>query len=68
MLVLNRKTGQQIRIGDTVEVTVLSTRKGQVKLGFTAPPDVTIYRTEIEPSCMATIHGSTMTPHVEHAE
>ena len=47
MLVLSRNAGQQIRVGDIV-ITVVQTRKGSVKLGITAPPDVPIHRDDIK--------------------
>jgi carbon storage regulator len=47
MLVLTRKKGQRIRIGSTVEVTVLEVRGGSVKLGFEAPANISIHRDEI---------------------
>lgn len=47
MLVLTRKTGQKLIIGDTIEVTVLETRGDSVKIGIKAPRDVTVYREEI---------------------
>ena len=47
MLVLTRKIGEQIRIGDTVIVRVLEVRGSQVRLGVDAPADVRIYREEI---------------------
>jgi carbon storage regulator len=47
MLVLTRKIGEQIRIGDTVTVRVLEVRGSQVRLGVDAPADVRIYREEI---------------------
>ena len=47
MLVLTRKIGEQIRIGDTVTVRVLEVRGSQVRLGVEAPADVRIYREEI---------------------
>jgi carbon storage regulator len=47
MLVLTRKKGQRIRIGSTVEVTVLEVHGGSVKLGFEATPRVSIHRDEI---------------------
>jgi carbon storage regulator len=47
MLVLTRKKGQRIRIGSTVEITVLEVRGGSVKLGFEAPANITIHRDEI---------------------
>jgi carbon storage regulator len=47
MLVLSRKIGQKIDIGHNIEVAVLSTHKGRVKLGFAAPQGVAIRRQEI---------------------
>jgi carbon storage regulator len=47
MLVLTRKTGQSIMIGDGVEVQVLSVAGEKVRLGITAPRDVSIFRDEI---------------------
>jgi carbon storage regulator len=47
MLVLTRKLGENIRIGDSVKITVLEVRSGQVKLGIEAPPDVKVHREEI---------------------
>jgi carbon storage regulator len=47
MLVLTRKLGENIRIGDSVKITVLEVRAGQVKLGIDAPPDVKVHREEI---------------------
>ena len=47
MLVLTRKIGETIRIGDHVTVQVLAVRGGQVRLGLTAPADVRIFREEV---------------------
>ncbi len=47
MLVLTRKSGQSIMIGEDIEVTVLSNNGTKVRLGIQAPPDVTVHRTEI---------------------
>lgn len=47
MLVLTRKVGELIRIGDNVTVQVIAVRGGQVRLGLAAPPDVRIFREEI---------------------
>lgn len=48
MLVLSRKVGEQITIGEGVVVTITSLRGGVVKLGITAPREVRVMRTEIE--------------------
>ena len=47
MLVLSRRIGEQIIINDDIVVTVASVKGNQVRLGFTAPPSVSIYREEL---------------------
>lgn len=47
MLVLTRKIGETIRIGDQITVRVLGVRGGQVSLGFDAPAAVRIFREEV---------------------
>jgi carbon storage regulator len=47
MLVLTRSINQSVIIGDNLIVKVLSIRGNQVRLGFEAPKDVSIYRNEI---------------------
>jgi carbon storage regulator len=47
MLVLTRKPGQSIMIGEGVEVQVLSVAGEKVRLGITAPRDVSIFRDEV---------------------
>ena len=47
MLVLTRKPGQSIMIGDGIEVQVLSVAGEKVRLGITAPSDVSIFRNEV---------------------
>ena len=47
MLVLTRKAGERIQIGDEVVLEILEVRQGQVRLGIEAPRHVRIYREEI---------------------
>jgi carbon storage regulator len=47
MLVLTRKTGEAIQIGDDIEITVLSVKGDQIKLGINAPKNIEIHRKEI---------------------
>ena len=47
MLVLTRKNGERVRIGQNVEITVLESHNGRVKLGFSGPPEVPIHREEV---------------------
>jgi carbon storage regulator len=49
MLVLSRKPGEQIIIGDVVVVTVLGVSHGLVRLGIEAPARVNIRRSEVRP-------------------
>ncbi|AIK89474.1 carbon storage regulator CsrA [Glaesserella parasuis] len=47
MLILTRKIGESLLIGDDVEITVLSIRGSQVKLGVKAPKEISVHREEI---------------------
>jgi carbon storage regulator len=47
VLTLTRSVGETIRIGDDIEVHVVEVRGGTVRLGFTAPREVTIHREEV---------------------
>ena len=47
MLILTRNIGQSIRIGDDIEVRVLSFNGSQVSIGVNAPANVDIHREEI---------------------
>ena len=47
MLILTRKLGESIVIGDNIKVTITDIRNGQIKLGITAPKDVTVNREEV---------------------
>ena len=47
MLVLSRKVGQNIQIGDDICVTVLSVNGNSMRIGITAPDEVTVHREEV---------------------
>jgi carbon storage regulator len=47
VLVLSRKVGEEIIIGDCIRVRVLSIQGNQIRLGFVAPRDVKIHRDEL---------------------
>ena len=47
MLILTRKVGETLTIGDNIEVAVLEVRGGQVRIGVSAPRDVVVNRKEI---------------------
>ncbi|NLY18386.1 MAG: carbon storage regulator CsrA [Clostridiaceae bacterium] len=47
MLVLSRKKGQSIMIGRNIEISIVDIQGEQVRLGISAPRDVTVHRKEI---------------------
>ena len=47
MLVLTRKTGQSIMIGDDIEVSVLAVSRDKIRIGITAPKEVPVFRKEV---------------------
>ena len=49
MLVLTRRPNQSVEIDGGIQVTLLSIRNGQARIGFTAPAHIHIVRTELEP-------------------
>lgn len=57
MLVLSRKEGESVVIGDDITVTVVEMRNGKVRLGFDAPREVSVHRREV----WIAIHGPTPT-------
>ena len=46
MLVLTRKTGESIYIGDDIVITVVDVRPSRIRLGIDAPPEIRIERDE----------------------
>lgn len=47
MLVLTRRVGETLMVGDDVTVTVLGVKGNQVRIGVNAPDDVSVHREEI---------------------
>ena len=47
MLILTRRVGERLMIGDDVSVTVLGVKGNQVRVGVDAPPSVAVHREEI---------------------
>ncbi|MFZ7186837.1 carbon storage regulator CsrA [Avibacterium avium] len=47
MLILTRKVGESLLIGDEISITILSVRGNQIKVGVNAPKEVSVYREEI---------------------
>lgn len=47
MLILTRRVGESLMIGDEINVTVLGIKGNQVRIGVNAPKDVAVHREEI---------------------
>jgi carbon storage regulator len=47
MLILTRKLGESIQIGDDIRITILDIKGGQVRLGIEAPTNTSVHREEI---------------------
>jgi len=47
MLILTRKVGERIKIGDAITITILAVGGQQVRIGINAPKDVAVHREEI---------------------
>ena len=47
MLILTRRVGETLKIGNDVDVTVLGIKGNQVRIGIKAPKDVAVHREEI---------------------
>jgi carbon storage regulator len=49
MLVLSRKLGEKIVIGENIRITVVKIDRNQIRIGIEAPPEVSVFREEIAP-------------------
>ncbi len=48
MLVISRKVGERIIIGDSIAITIVQTQRGRVRVGVEAPPRVVVLREELK--------------------
>ncbi|WP_445361147.1 carbon storage regulator CsrA [Microbulbifer sp. EKSA005] len=47
MLILNRRTGENLRIGENVSITILEVKGNQVRVGIIAPKSLPVHREEV---------------------
>lgn len=47
MLILTRRPGESLHIGDNIRITILSLQGKQVKIGIDVPPEMVVYRDEV---------------------
>lgn len=65
MLVLSRRLGETLVIGDEIKITILGTSGNQIRLGISAPKEVSVHREEVYRRIQDELGG--MSPQ-EHAE
>jgi len=62
MLILTRRVGETLMVGDDVTVTVLGVKGNQVRIGVNAPKDVAVHREEIYDRIRKENEGTDSTP------
>ena len=65
MLILTRRVGETLMIGDQVSVTVLGVKGNQVRIGVNAPKEVSVHREEIYKSIQ---HERDMNENLQHLD
>jgi carbon storage regulator len=61
MLKLTRRVGETLMIGDEVTVTILGVKANQVRIGISAPKNVTVHRQEIHERIQREQHPTPLT-------
>lgn len=67
MLVLSRKLGEKIMIGDGIVVTIVKIDRNQIRIGIEAPGDVPVYREEILPTRAVPAREATASKETQYA-
>ncbi len=67
MLILTRRVGESVVIGDDVDVTVLGVKGNQVRLGVKAPREISVHREEIYQRIRRENENSGANSHVQNA-
>ena len=62
MLVLSRKPGESIKLGDEIEVVIVAVEGQRVRIGIKAPREVRILRTEIDPKIIQSNQDAVLKP------
>ena len=62
MLILTRRVGETVMIGDNVTVTVLGVKGNQVRVGVNAPKDIAVHREEIDERIKREQEGEAQAP------
>ena len=65
MLILSRRVGECVKIGDDVSITVLRVKGNQVRLGVNAPKNVAVQRDEISERLKPNLRAAAAKPAVE---
>ncbi|SDU24533.1 carbon storage regulator, CsrA [Verrucomicrobium sp. GAS474] len=68
MLVLSRKPGESIKLGDEIEVVIVAVEGQRVRIGIKAPREVRILRTEIDPKIIQSNQDAVLKPNVLPAD
>lgn len=66
MLILTRRVGETLMIGDEVSVTVLGVKGNQVRIGVNAPKDIAVHREEIYQRIQHERAAQSPLSHLEH--
>jgi carbon storage regulator len=67
MLILTRRVGESVVIGDDVDVTVLGVKGNQVRLGVKAPREISVHREEIYQRIRRENENGDVNRHIQNA-